>query len=106
MGKKEEIEEYLQTILSPYKDKVENVVLGCTHYPLIQEEIKAVLGNVQFFNGASSLAKQLKKVLEEKKGLKEGEGSIEFVDSQRAEEKKERFFKILKGGKFIENIKK
>lgn len=44
---------------------MENVVLGCTHYPLIQEEIKKVLGDVQFFNGAESLAKHLKEILKE-----------------------------------------
>ena len=64
-GNKQKIEKYLNENLSKYKNKVENVVLGCTHYPLIQEEIKNVLGDVKFFNGAESLAKYLKKVLKE-----------------------------------------
>ena len=106
-GREEEIKEYLQNILKPYQNKVENVVLGCTHYPLIQEEIKAVLGKVQFFNGAPNLAKHLKKVLEEKDLINEkGEGKVEFEDSQGLREKEKRFFKILKGEKEDENIKK
>ena len=64
-GNKQKIEKYLNENLSKYKNKVENVVLGCTHYPLIQEEIKNVLGDVKFFNGAESLAKHLKEVLKE-----------------------------------------
>ena len=64
-GNKQKIEKYLNGNLSKYKNKVENVVLGCTHYPLIQKEIKNVLGDVTFFNGAQSLAKHLKEVLKE-----------------------------------------
>ena len=43
-GNEKEIKKYLAKNIGIYKGKVENVVLGCTHYPLIQEEIKEVLG--------------------------------------------------------------
>ena len=69
---------------------------GCTHYPLIQDEIKEVLGDVKFFNGAESLAKHLKEVLEEKDLINNGEGKIEFIDSKMSEKNKERFFEILR----------
>ena len=92
---KEAIKQYLNKNLEEYKIKVENVVLGCTHYPLIQEEIKEVLGEVQFFNGAPSLAKHLKEILEEKDLLNEKEGKIKFEDSQDLPEKEKRFFEIL-----------
>ena len=106
-GNKEEIRKYLSENIGIYKGKVENIVLGCTHYPLIQKEIQEVLGQVQFFNGAPNLAKHLKDVLEEKSLLNHGEGKIEFEDSQGLEQKKERFFEILKGENLIdENIKK
>ena len=74
---------------------------GCTHYPLVQEEIKNVLGNVQFFNGAPNLAKHLKEVLKEKDLLNDdiNDYKIEFEDSQNLLEKKERFFKIFKEGR-------
>ena len=70
---KQEMKECLQELLKDYKGKVENVVLGCTHYPLVQEEIQEILGPVQFFNG-----------------------QIEFEDSQGLEEKRRRFFELLK----------
>lgn len=105
-GNKEEIESYLKENIGAYKDKVKNVVLGCTHYPLIQKEIEKILGQVQFFNGAPNLAKHLKKVLEEKNLLQDGKGKIEFEDSQELEEKKKRFFEILEGELANEDIKK
>ena len=75
---------------------------GCTHYPLITQEIKDILGkDIQFFNGAPKLAKHLYEVLEENDLLENNNGNIEFQDSKNSEEKKERFFKIIKsnGGK-------
>lgn len=95
-GNQEEIKNYLQKTLECYKNKVENVVLGCTHYPLIQNEIAEILGQVKFFNGAPNLAKHLKEVLIQKDLLNEKEGSIEFEDSAKVKEKEIRFFEILK----------
>lgn len=104
-GNKERVKEYLEENIGEYKGKIENVVLGCTHYPLIQKEIEEILGQVQFFNGAPNLAKHLKDILEEKDLLNFGEGKIQFEDSQGLIEKKKRFFEILKGEGINENIK-
>lgn len=38
------IKNYLENNLSSYKGLVSSVVLGCTHYPLIKNEISDVLG--------------------------------------------------------------
>lgn len=94
-GNKEKIEKYLSTNLGIYKGKVKNVVLGCTHYPLIEDKIRKVLGNVKFFNGAPNLAMHLKNVLTEKESLDENSGKIEFIDSQGLKSKEIRFFNIL-----------
>ena len=97
-GNEDKIKTYLQEQLKPYKGKVKNVVLGCTHYPLIQEEIQDVLGQVTFFNGAPYLANHLKKILEEKDLInnQDKEGTIQFIDSSNDEQKKKRFFEIMK----------
>ena len=96
-GNQEKIKDYLKKNLKEYVGKVHNVVLGCTHYPLIQNEIKEVLGDVEFFNGASSLAKHLKDILEEKDLISnsKSEGTVEFVDSSNSEYKRERFLRQL-----------
>lgn len=50
-GNEEKIQLYLRKNLSRYIGKVENVVLGCTRYPLIQEQIKHILGaNFKYLN--------------------------------------------------------
>ena len=97
-GNQEKINKYLNEKLSKYKGKVHNVVLGCTHYPLIQNEIKKVLGNVEFFNGANSLAKHLRDILKENNIINESKdkGEVEFFDSSNSEFKRDRFFINLK----------
>lgn len=93
-NKQEEIKQYLKEELSQYKG-VKNVVLGCTHYSLIKEEIKGVLGDIYFYDGSPSVAKELKKQLEKRRLLKEESFSLEFVDSLNDEKKKKRFYSIL-----------
>ena len=121
---KEKIQEFMKKELAKYAGKVQNVVIGCTHYALIKEEIKNTLGNVQFFYGAKNLALHLKKkkkkngliknVNESKrvkikiKHLKISEKyiaknkisenlykNIEFIDSSKNQYKKTRFFEFL-----------
>ncbi len=95
-GDNNKIEEYLQNTLGKHKGKIENVVLGCTHYPLVQKEIKKVLGeNIKFFNGAPNLAIHLKDVLAKNNLLGNNNGKIYFIDSQGLPSKERRFFDIL-----------
>ena len=99
-GNEEKIKKYLEKNIGKYKGKVENVVLGCTHYPLIQKDIGQVLGNnITFFNGANRLAVHLKDVLIENNLINENveKGKIDFFDSSENEEKEKRFYKFLKG---------
>ncbi|MCR4581689.1 MAG: glutamate racemase [Bacilli bacterium] len=93
----DKVKEYLKNNLKDYVGKVKNVVLGCTHYPLIQDEIKEVLGDVKFFNGAPSLANHLKTVLSSHGLLNDinTEGIIHFIDSCNSPVKKERFYNYL-----------
>lgn len=94
-GDEAEINKYVQEKISVYKGKVKNVVLGCTHYPLIKQEIKKALGDIIFFDGAEKVAKHLKDILIEKNLLNTGNGKVEFIDSQGLETKKKRFYQIL-----------
>ena len=97
-GNKNKIKKCLLKLIGEQKGKVKNVVLGCTHYPLVEEEIKQILGeDINIFNGAPNLAKHLKKVLKENNLIaKEGkEKTIEFIDSSNSKEKQERFYEYL-----------
>lgn len=94
-GNKENLEKYLRENLEKYKGKVKNVVLGCTHYPIIKNEIMNTLGDVEFFDGSFKLAQHLKNILEKNREIGKGTGKIEFIDSQDKKEKKDKFFEIL-----------
>lgn len=96
-GNELKLKQYLKENLSEYIGKVHNVVLGCTHYPLVQNEIKEVLGDIEFFNGAYSLAKHLKNVLEENNLINSSQtkGKINFIDSSNSESKERRFLRYL-----------
>ena len=59
-----EIKKLLERILSPYKNKVDSIVLGCTHYPLVKEQIKNILNDVAILDGSVGVAKEVKHQLE------------------------------------------
>ena len=92
------IKDYLNKDFSKFSsESVETVVLGCTHYPLIKEEIKEVLGEVDFFDGSEGIARQLKRRLynDNQEFLNKTIPKIKFIDSKNDFQKEKRFFKIL-----------
>lgn len=66
------IDQYLKRIKN---DGIKDIVLGCTHYPLLQEDIKNYLGDVNIYNMGEILADSIY--------LKEGISSLEiyFTDN-------------------------
>jgi len=57
------LENYLADLFSPY-DKVDAVVLGCTHYPFVKEMIRKVIGSdVMLFDGGEGTARETKRQL-------------------------------------------
>ncbi|MDO4404143.1 MAG: glutamate racemase [Atopobiaceae bacterium] len=74
--------ELLQALVGSYRGKVDRVVLGCTHYPFVREQIAQVLGDVRFFDGGEGTARQLHKRLAQE-GLicKQGTGCVRFASS-------------------------
>ena len=63
--KNEDCSDYLNNLLGVYKD-TEVVVLGCTHFPIVKDEIKNVLGDVTFIDGSIGIAKRIDSILKEK----------------------------------------
>lgn len=44
----------------PDGEKIDTVVLACTHFPLVEEELRAALGNkVRFIDGAQGIARRI-----------------------------------------------
>ena len=97
-GNDVKIDRYLEENLSKYKD-IDNVVLGCTHYPLIKEDIRKVLGNVKFFDGSVGVSKELVRQLQSRDiKFSSGKFSIVFIDSSDDVSKKNRFMELLSSG--------
>ena len=80
-----EMTAYLKALFAPLEaDKIDCLVLGCTHFPFAKREIKALLGDrVKLFDGAVGEAKYTKVVLEDRGLLApaENEGEIRFLSS-------------------------
>ena len=64
----------LEKWLEPMKnDNVDTIVLGCTHYPLIDFVIKKIMGNdITLIETGDAIAKRLKILSEEKGHINEG----------------------------------
>jgi len=60
-----EIAKYLKNLFSEYDlEKIDSVVLGCTHYALIEDAIRAAVGEqVKIFDGSLGVAKETKRQL-------------------------------------------
>ena len=95
-GNMEDVNFYLENNLKKYKG-VDNVVLGCTHYPLIKKNIRGVLGVVKFFDGSVGVSKELLRQLELRNiNYDNQELKIEFIDSSKDDSKEKRFRELLK----------
>lgn len=94
-GNDVKINQYLDENLSKYKD-IDNVVLGCTHYPLIKKNIRGVLGNVNFFDGSLGVSKELVRQLELRGITFDNESfSVDFIDSSGNVSKENRFMELM-----------
>ena len=92
---KEKINKYILDNLAQYKG-IDNIVLGCTHYPLIKDNIKKVLGSINFYDGSKGVSLELKRQLERHDLLLDSKLEITFYDSANKAEKESRFYEIIK----------
>ena len=83
----EELESYIKELFCPYKDeKIDSIVLGCTHYPFIKKTLNKVLGDIPLFDGGKGTAKETMRRLSENDLLKHGtdNGNITFLSSKKS----------------------
>ena len=81
----EGLESFLSELLEPLKsEKLDAVVLGCTHYPFVRESISAILGkDVLVFDGGQGTARETARRLMAEGLCKEDKSGtrIDFIDS-------------------------
>jgi glutamate racemase len=86
-----ELEDYLTRIMSPYLSKnLTGIVLGCTHYPFVQEPISRIAGpDVQIFDGSLGTARELSRRIQvaNLNQSKDHKGSVTFFNSSPDPEK-------------------
>ena len=66
-NEKDKITEYFKKKFENLEvQDISSVVLGCTHYPFVKDEIKSVLScDLSFFDGGEGVARRLESVLDE-----------------------------------------
>lgn len=98
---------YLKEQLSEYNiDNYETVVLGCTHFSYYKDMFRKLFPpEVNIIDGNIGTAKNLKRILEEKKIINEGNGKITFYNSGIKIEDKVELDKYDRLFKVLDNIK-
>lgn len=78
----------IDSLVGAYAGRVDTVVLGCTHYPFVREQIREVLGDVVFFDSAQGTARQLRRRLSSAQKLNntQAQGRVEFFSSKDTKE--------------------
>lgn len=90
----DDLRKYLTELLFEYRDnKVDAVVLGCTHYPFARKLIQEILGEkVQVFDGAEGTAREMKRRLQQAGLLENGgkPGAVRFENSLEGQENRKK----------------
>jgi len=97
------IDKYLQSINEVSKNnKIDGLVLGCTHYSFLKKEFLLKTG-LMVFDGNLGVAKRVKSLLEKSGKVSErGKGSVEIVLSSKNKTKELQYVKIL--NELLENV--
>lgn len=91
-----ETQALLERILSPYRGKLDAIVLGCTHYPFVRSTVQKILGEeVTVLDGGAGTARQTRRCLEERGWLRQGEGSVQMENSSGRRELLELGMRLL-----------
>ena len=93
-----ESEALLQTLLAPHRDKLDALVLGCTHYPFAAPTIGSVLGSrTELLDGGEGTARETRHRLQEANLLSDGPGDIQILSSSGDPAMVQRSWELLRG---------
>lgn len=82
-----EMEAELHALLDPYAQKMDALVLGCTHYPFASHSMERILGGkVAVLDGGRGTARETKRRLKEADLLENGTGELVLENSLGTEE--------------------
>ncbi len=92
------VDDYIHELLAPYKNNVDCVVLGCTHYPFVKDIISKNIGDdVTIFDGAHGTARETKHKLTENGLISDStsKGTLEIMTSAAKAEFERIVYKLL-----------
>lgn len=93
-----EMDAELHSLLDPYADKMDALVLGCTHFPFASHAMERILGGkVAVLDGGRGTARETKRRLEEAGLLENGPGEVILENSLNTEEILRRSRRLLEG---------
>ena len=81
-----EMDALMEKLLSPYRGKLNALVLGCTHYPFAQAAIAKALPGTALFQGGQGTALQTRRRLEQAGLLYDGPGELVLENSLQSEQ--------------------
>ncbi len=93
-----DLREMISSLVGRYRGTVDSVVLGCTHYPFVARQIREVVGDVPFFDGANGVTHRLKSLLSKDHALAKDDaaGSVTLRSSLNDPKVLERYRRFLK----------
>lgn len=92
----EEADAYLSNLLAPYIGKLDALVLGCTHYPFVENALRRVMGEkVAFFDGSILTAAETYEKLLAADLLNEDGGNVRIENSSADKKLLELSMKLL-----------
>lgn len=93
-----DLREMISSLVGRYRGTVDSVVLGCTHYPFVARQIREVIGDVPFFDGANGVTHRLKSLLSKDHALAKDDvaGSVTLRSSLNDPKVLERYRRFLK----------
>jgi len=86
LGNKELVDKILRDIFDNYRDKnIDSIVLGCTHYPFVKNEILEEMPGVELLDGSLGVAKEVKRQLENNNLINDTDtkGKVYVVNSNK-----------------------
>ena len=96
LDQKNEYMSLLHSLLDEYKDWADSMVLGCTHYSLIKEEIGEVLPHTSLLDGCLGVSEEVKRQLENHDLLKKrNEQGTLTIYNNKSEDLVKRSYEIL-----------
>lgn len=92
----DQLEDFLRPILAPYAGQLDAVVLGCTHYPLIQPVFQTLFGpGTTLLDGGKGTAMQTQRRLREAGLLWDGPGKLQLESSNGDSATLRRFQRLI-----------